>query len=58
MNEKRSNSFSSRRQFLQTSTAVGAGLLLSERLASTLHAAGTDKDGNYPIAIPGVTKFI
>ncbi len=45
MNAKQKNSLSSRRQFLQTSTAaaVGAGLLLRERIAWSAHAAGTDK---------------
>ncbi len=43
MTEKRRNSFPSRRQFLRTSTAAGAGLLLSDRLAPSLYAAGTDE---------------
>ncbi len=43
MSEKRSNSFPSRRRFLQTSTAAGAGLLLSDRLTRSLYAAGTDE---------------
>jgi hypothetical protein len=40
MKEKQTSSFLSRRRFLRTSTAAGAGLLLSDRLARPLYAAG------------------
>jgi len=43
MTEKQRHSFPSRRQFLQTSTAAGAGLLLSDRLVPSLYAGGTDE---------------
>ena len=43
MNEKRRDSSASRRQFLRTSAAMGAGLLLSEQLGWSAHAAGADE---------------
>jgi len=43
MSHERKSTSASRRQFLQTSAVVGAGLLLSERITRSVYAAGTDE---------------
>jgi len=42
MNERIGKSSTSRRQFLQTSAAAGAGLALNQGLARSVHAAGSE----------------